>query len=128
VTARDLGGDHIMRLMQRRAFLATVAAGGVLATRPGSLAAAQASQKVARKGRLKQGLFRQVFGQTTMTFDEQCRIAADLGCVGFDLVGPPDWVTMKKYGLVRTMAGAGPVTFPDGLIHTEVHADLEPKL
>lgn len=72
--------------MQRREFLATVAAASVVATRPDRLGAAQGSQKVQRKGRLKQALFRQVFGQTTMSFDEQCRIAADLGCVGFDLI------------------------------------------
>src|SRR5262245_43339079 len=72
--------------MKRRDFLATVAATGAVATSP-RLLAAQTSNKVQRKGRLKQALFRQVFGQTTMSFDDQCRIAADLGCAGFDLVG-----------------------------------------
>src|SRR6185295_13972141 len=100
--------------MQRREFLTTVAVAGVAAARPAALDAAQASQKVQRKGRLKQSLFRQVFGETTMPLDDQCRIAADLGCVGFDLIGPQDWPTLKKYGLTPTMAGAGPVTFPDG--------------
>jgi len=116
--------------MQRRAFLATVAA-GVVATHPASFeAAAQTAQKVQRKGRLKQALFRQVFGTTqpAMSFDEQCRIAADLGCFGFDLIPPQDWPTLKKYGLAPTMAGAGPVTFPDGLIHKEVHDKLETDL
>src|SRR6266542_4058757 len=114
--------------MQRRAFLATVATVAVAAARPGLLDAAQSAPKVVRKGRLKQSLFRNVFGQTTMTFDEQCRIAADLGCVGFDLIGQQDWPTLKKYGLIPTMAGAGPVTFPDGLIHKEAHDKLEPAL
>jgi hydroxypyruvate isomerase len=114
--------------MQRREFLASVAAAGVAAAHPLELGAAQSSPKVQRKGRIKQALFRQVFGQTNQSFEEQCRMAADLGCAGFDLVGPMDWPTMKKYGLVPTMAGAGPVTFPDGLIHKEVHADLEPKM
>src|SRR3954471_5186900 len=114
--------------MQRREFLTSVAAAGVAAAHPSPLAA-QSPQKVQRKGRIKQALFRQVFGQTpTMTFDEQCRIAADLGCVGFDLIGPQDWPTLKKYGLIPTMAGAGPVTFPDGVIHKEVHDELEPKM
>ncbi len=113
--------------MQRRAFLTTVTA-GLAGARLGG-AAAQPVQKAARKGRLKQALFRQVFGQpSTLSFDDQCRIAAELGCVGFDLVGPQDWPTMRKYGLVPTMAGAGPVTFQDGVIHKEVHAALEPRL
>ncbi|MEO8259794.1 MAG: TIM barrel protein [Acidobacteriota bacterium] len=113
--------------MQRRQFLATVAAAGVAAAQSPALNA-QGQPKIQRKGRLKQALFRQVFGQTTMSLDDQCRIAADLGCVGFDLIGPSDWPTLKKYGLIPTMAGAGPVTFPDGLIHKEVQAALEPKL
>lgn len=119
--------------MKRRKFLATVAVAGVAGAHP--FAAAPAAQsaggtplKTARKGRLRQALFRQVFGQTTMTFDEQCRIAADLGCVGFDLIGPQDWPTLKKYGLMPTMAGAGPVTFPDGVIHKEIHDELEQKM
>jgi hydroxypyruvate isomerase len=114
--------------MERRTFLTTVAAAGVAATRPDTMVAAQTSQKVVRKGRLKQSLFRQVFGQAVTSFDDQCRMAADLGCVGFDLIPPQDWPTLKKYGLMPTMAGAGPVTFPDGLIHKEVHDQLEPAM
>ncbi len=115
--------------MQRRQFLATTigAAGAALAA-PDPGAAAQSNQPVRRKGRLKQALFRQVFGQTSLSFDEQCRRAAELGCVGFDLVGLQDWPTLRKYGLVPTMAGPGPVTFGDGVIHKEVHAELETKL
>src|SRR2546428_120225 len=55
--------------MQRREFLTTVAAG--VAAVPAALDAAQATQKVQRKGRVKQALFRNVFGMTTMSFDEQ---------------------------------------------------------
>ena len=120
--------------MQRRDFIASVAAAVVVsdvaASSSATLAAAQGGKKVQRKGRLKQSLFRQVFGtgEPAMSFDEQCRIAAELGCVGFDLIGPQDWPTLKKYGLMPTMAGAGPVTFPDGVIHREIHDQLEPKM
>jgi hydroxypyruvate isomerase len=114
--------------MQRRDFLTAVAAAGMAAASPAVHTAPQASQKVQRKGRIKQALFRNVFGTTNVTFDDQCRIAAELGCVGFDLIPAQEWPTMKKYGLVPTMAGAGPVTFTDGLIHKEVHDDLERKL
>ena len=66
---------------------------------------------------LKQGLMRVVFGaDTKLTFDDQCREAAKIGFKGFDLIGEQDWPTLKKYGLIPTMAGAGPVTFQDGLI------------
>src|SRR3979490_2270959 len=98
--------------MQRRQFLTTVAAAGAAAAHPLTLGAAQASQKVQRKGRIKQALFRQVFGQTNMSLDDQCRIAADLGCVGFDLIGPQDWPTLKKYGLISSLGGARPGALP----------------
>src|SRR4051794_36726222 len=124
--------------MQRRDFLASVAATLVAsdatvshAAVAGTPQAGQGGQKAPRKGRLKQALFRQVFGtgqNAVSSFDEQCRLAAELGCVGFDLIQPQDWPTMRKYGLIPTMAGAGPVTFPDGVIHKEVHDQLEPKM
>jgi hydroxypyruvate isomerase len=68
-----------------------------------------------RRGRIKQGVTRGVFsarvpGQQpgtqapgAMDFEEMCRQAARLGVQGFDLVGPDDWPTLKKYGLVSSM-------------------------
>jgi len=115
--------------MRRREFLSTSAAALASAAAFGTSALAQAP--VARKGRLKQSLFRTVFGQNTpglTTFDDQCREAARLGCAGFDLVGPQDWPTMKKYGLVPTM---GPMSFAglgDGLVHKEQWPEIERKL
>ena len=122
--------------MKRRDFLGTVAAAaGVLATssassQQGTPAGAGAPPaKVARKGRIKQGLWKTNFGDDTkLTFDDMCREAARLGCHGFDLIDPVDWPTLRKHGLEPLIAGAGPVTFENGLIHAEVHKDLEPKL
>src|SRR4051812_28632699 len=99
-----------MRGMRRREFLSTSAAAlaAAAALPAAAFAQAPASAPVKRKGRLKQSLFRTVFGQNTpglTTFDEQCREAARLGVHGFDLVGAQDWPTMKKYGLVPTLGG-----------------------
>src|SRR5215470_17421684 len=110
--------------MRRREFLATVAAAGVAAATPSSMFAqgGPAAAPVKRKGRLKQSLFRTVFGQNTpglTTFDEQCREAARLGAYGFDLVGPQDWPTMKKYGLVPTMGPMSFASLTDGLVHKD---------
>jgi hydroxypyruvate isomerase len=81
------------------------------------------------KVRLKQGLMRVTFGaNTTLSFDDMCREAAKIGFKGFDLIGPDDWPTLRKHGLVPTMAGAGPVTFEHGLIHADMHDRLEPQL
>ena len=111
--------------MKRRRFLATVAAAGVAAARPATTGMAAQAQPVKRKGRIKQALFRNVFGNPNMAFDDQCRLAAELGCVGFDLIAPQDWPTLKKYGLIPTMAPANPVTFQDGLIRKELHGEIE---
>jgi len=122
--------------MERRDFLFGIAGAGV------ALTAAHAQVEfpprpvppvtppaVAPKVRLKQGLMRVVFGaDTKLSFDDQCREAAKIGFKGFDLIGEQDWPTLKKYGLIPTMAGAGPVTFQDGLIHKEAHDKLEPAL
>jgi hydroxypyruvate isomerase len=116
--------------MNRRETLAMLAAAAGAMALPanaqqqGQGGAAQPS--IARKGRIKQGLWRVNFGaDTQLSFDEQCREAARLGCYGFDLIDQADWPTLRKHGLEPLLAGAGPVTFQDGLIHSEVHAQLE---
>jgi hydroxypyruvate isomerase len=78
-----------------------------------------------RKGRLKQALTRGVFAPGT-SFDEMCRIAAELGCYGFDLVPARDWPTLKKYGLIPTMAPPNPgVTIASGLNERDKHDAIE---
>ncbi|HEV2985353.1 MAG TPA: TIM barrel protein, partial [Vicinamibacterales bacterium] len=47
------------------------------------------------------------------------------GCKGFDLIAPQDWPTLKKYGLICTMAPAMGVTIRDGLIRPELHDAIE---
>ncbi len=56
-----------------------------------------------------------------MSFEDRCREAARLGCVGYDLVASKDWPTLKKYGLLPTMAPMRGVTMEDGIIHKEAH-------
>jgi len=71
-------------------------------------------------GRLKQSVTSFPF-DPKLSFEDRCREAARLGCVGYDLVGPKDWPTLKKYGLIPTMAPPGGVTMEDGIIHKEAH-------
>ena len=115
--------------MNRREALAMLAAATSAAAAPAfaqQAPAAGAQARIARKGRIKQGLWRSNFGtDTKLTFDEQCREAARLGCYGFDLIDPAEWPTLRKHGLEPLLAGAGPVTFENGIIHPEVHAQLE---
>jgi hydroxypyruvate isomerase len=111
----------------RRDFLAGIAALGL----PTAVAAvrAQAPAPAARKGRIKQALMRVNFGAgSKLTFDDMCREAARLGYRGFDLAGPQDWPTLKKYGLVCTMAPAMGVTIRDGLIRPALHDAIEKSM
>jgi hydroxypyruvate isomerase len=106
--------------MNRRSFLATVAAAAAAAS-----AGAQPA-RVPRKGRIKQALMRFAFGPSpALSFDDMCREAARLGYVGFDLIGPPDWPTLENHGLICTMAPAMGVTIRDGLIRPELHGAIE---
>jgi hydroxypyruvate isomerase len=80
------------------------------------------------KGRLKQGVTRGVFARD-MSLDDCCREAARLGIQGFDLIGPADWPTLKKHGLVPSMYPPGPGgTIPNALNRTENHDRLEKSL
>lgn len=102
--------------MRRRDFFPALAA---------SAALAQTTSQVERKGRLKQGVTRGVFGRGK-SLEDCCREAARQGCKGFDLIGPADWPTLKKYGLLPTMYPPGPGgTIPDALNRSENHARLE---
>src|SRR5215469_14118777 len=108
--------------MERREFISTLA-GGALALRQ-----APAGQPVKRKGRLKQSVTRGVFARN-MSLDDCCREAARLGCKGFDLMGPADWPTLKKYGLIPSMYPPGPGgSIPDALNRKENHEKLEKAL
>jgi hydroxypyruvate isomerase len=110
-----------MSRILRREFVAGCAAAAV--------AVAQSEPKPGKdrlkQGRLKQGLTRGVFATGT-SFDEMCRAASELGCYGFDLVPSRDWPTLKKYGLIPTMAppNAG-VTIASGLNEKDKHDAIE---
>ena len=109
--------------MRRREFVLSLAAAGA------ATAFGQAPvPPVPRKGRLKQAVTRGVFARNT-PLEDACREAARLGCKGFDLIGPADWPTLRKYGLVPTMypAGVGG-TITDALNRTENHDRIEKSL
>jgi len=89
---------------------------------------ALAQTPVQRKGHFKQGVTRGVFGRG-MPFEDSCREAARLGCKGYDLIGPADWPTLKKYGLTPSMYPPGPGgTIPDALNRKENHERIEKSM
>jgi hydroxypyruvate isomerase len=110
--------------MRRRELLGAVAAAGLAAALP---ACAQTpAAPIARRGRIKQGLWRINFGQGfaddgPLTFEDMCREAARLGVHGFDLVQFDDIPTLQRHGLKLLLAGPGEMDFLTGVIHPEVH-------
>src|SRR5580693_6548669 len=113
--------------MRRRDFVTALAAGPAIAPCFVRTGIAQTGQ-IERKGRLKQCVTQGVFGRG-MSFEDSCREAARLGCKGYDLRGPADWPTLKKYGLIPTMYPPGPGgSIPEALNRKENHAALEPKM
>jgi len=101
--------------MRRRDFVTAAALVGAASAVP-----ARSQTGAPAKGRLKQCVTSFPF-DPKMPFEDRCRAAAGLGCVGYDLVGPKDWPTLKKYGLIPTMAPPGGVTMENGIIHKETH-------
>jgi len=109
--------------MLRRDFVSTLAIAAAVKAQTPSV-----DSPVQRKGRLKQcitPLFFQTTAGRAMSFDDKCRGAARLGCKGFDLVGPADWPTLKKYGLLPTMYPGAAGTIMDALNRPENHDRLE---
>jgi hydroxypyruvate isomerase len=101
--------------MRRRDLFSAMAVAGTVA------GAAAQDAPVQRKGRLKQGVTRGVFGRG-VPLEEMCKTAARLGVKGFDLIGPKDWPTLKQYGLIPTMyPGPNGGTIPEGLNKKENH-------
>ena len=103
--------------MRRREFVSAAALVGAATVATSQTAPAP------NKGRLKQCVTGFPF-DPKLSFEDRCREAAQLGCVGYDLVGPKDWPMLKKYGLIPTMAPPGGVSFENGLIHKETHEEF----
>jgi hydroxypyruvate isomerase len=117
--------------VKRREFVAAAAALASTALPATPMAAGQPSGQTPspapakRKGRVKQAAMRFNF-PPDMSLDDMCRAAAEMGLKGFDVMGPNEWPTLKKYGLINTVAILGPLTQEDGMVRKELHDRLEP--
>ncbi len=112
--------------MTRRDFV-PVSAGLLASTGFGQTAAPglpAAMQLKPKHGRIKQSVCGSVFGKG-MPFEDQCRMAADLGFQGFDLQPPERFPILQKYGLVSAMTTGGGGQLPNALNHKENHEAIE---
>jgi hydroxypyruvate isomerase len=66
-------------------------------------------------GRIKQAITPGVLRK--MSVEQKCQVCVQLGLVGIDFIEPNDWPTLKRHGLICTMAHAG----ANGLNHKPNH-------
>jgi len=107
-------------IVSRRGFLKGAAGAAALAAvgARGRTAAGEAAPAApALKGRIRQASCGGAFGR--MTFEEKCQTCVRLGLKGIDLVDTNEWPTLKKYGLLCTMARTHGLT--KGLNRKENH-------
>ena len=95
------------------------AAGAVAAHLAGKTSAIEMDQIecVAPKGRINQSVSRWCFGKWSL--DELCEVSKRLGIKAIDLLGPGDFETVKKHGLVCSMVSSHSLT--DGLAEKKFH-------
>jgi hydroxypyruvate isomerase len=78
---------------------------------------------------LKQSAARWCYSKIPL--DELCKQAAEIGLSGIDLVEPPDWPTVRKYGLTPAMtSGAGniPVAWNRRENHDKLEKDMRENI
>jgi len=115
--------------LSRRTFIrntSLIAAGtvaGALAGK-GYAAAAGSIERVVKKGRINQSASRWCYRK--LTLDRLCAAAAQMGLKGLDLLGPADFPTLKKYGLVCTMTNTHGLS--NGLNNKKIHAQCLDKI
>ena len=76
----------------------------------------------ALKGNINHSACRWCYGDIPL--DQLCAAAKDIGLKGIDLVGPKDWPTLKKYGLISSMCNGAEINLTDGFGDTQFHAQL----
>ncbi|MCG6928377.1 MAG: TIM barrel protein [Acidobacteria bacterium] len=99
-------------LTRREAILAAGMAGAGTLLGPGVTSGAGRARAV-EKGRLKQAVSRWCYGRIPLP--DFCRVVAEMGLGGIDLLGEDDWPVLSDHGLVCTMGSGGGGTIAEGL-------------
>ncbi|MDI6450809.1 hydroxypyruvate isomerase family protein [Anaerobaca lacustris] len=96
-----------------------LAAGAVAAHLTGTTNALDMGQieRVATKGRIHQSVSRWCYGKWSL--DQLCEVSKRLGIKAIDLLGPGEFETVKKHGLVCSLVNSHSLT--DGLADKKFH-------
>ncbi|MFC4211395.1 hydroxypyruvate isomerase family protein [Pedobacter lithocola] len=74
------------------------------------------------KGNINHSVCRWCF--STLDVETLCIEAKKLGLTGIDLVGPKDWPTLKKHGLISSMCNGAEINLVDGFNDKKFHDQL----
>jgi hydroxypyruvate isomerase len=115
--------------LSRRTFIrnTSLAAAGTLAAIMSQKAGAVELDKIERlvkNGRINQSVSRWCYGKWSL--DELCAVSTKLGIKAIDLLGPSDFPTLKKYGLVCSMISTHSLS--EGMNNKKNHADCIAKI
>ncbi|MFD2162212.1 hydroxypyruvate isomerase family protein [Paradesertivirga mongoliensis] len=109
----------------RRTAVKTILAGAAALTTSGMLLSeqAQGGEKSSElKGNINHSVCRWCY--SSLSLDELCSVAKEIGIKAIDLVGPKDWPTLKKFSLYSSMCNGAEINLVDGWNHTENHQTL----
>lgn len=109
---------------RRNALKNLVTGTAALGTAPllSSFASCDDNKPFALKGNIQHSACRWCYDGIPL--EEFCAAAKEIGLVGIDLVGPKDWPTLKKYGLISTMCNGAEINLVDGWNDPKFHATL----
>ena len=129
LNSQTVGGRSLTRRDMLASAAAVVGGSSVLAGLP---AAAQGqTERVVKKGRIKQAICGGCLRKARMNMEETAALLVKMGLVGMDFVGRGDWPLFKKHGLVATMvSGAGSIRkgLNDKSMHAKFLADFKNNL
>jgi len=117
-------------ILSRRSFLGTATLASAAAGLHHRLEAADAAAGTPLKGRIHHSACKWCYDK--IPFEDLCRAGKEMGLTSIDLVDPPDFEIMKKYGLTTAMVsfpsaevnGRKIGSIPHGFNRLENHASL----
>ena len=113
--------------MQRRAFLAGIAAAPLAAagSSPTVAAARGAQAPSPTRAPIRQSVMGSVWGDSDLSFEERCRVLQRIGFAGMDLPRAEQVPILRDHGLTPTLMTGTGTSFRDGLIRRELHDTFE---
>ncbi len=112
----------------RRRVLKTLLAGAAAVSAAPNLLMAETSPAATkdlftvRKGNIRHSVCQWCYG--SMSVEDLCKAVVPMGIVAIDLVGPKDWPTLQKYGLISSMCNGAELGIPNGWNDPQYHAKL----